>query len=43
MAVNYALNLALRVLQLICAIVVMITDGYGAENYYLQPRLLRHS
>jgi hypothetical protein len=34
MAANYMLNLALRALQLICAIVVMGTDGYGTEKKY---------
>jgi len=29
---NRMINLALRALQLICAIIVMGTDGYGTEN-----------
>jgi hypothetical protein len=32
MTENRMLNLALRALQVICAIVVMGTDGYGTDN-----------
>ena len=32
MAENRMLNLTLRALQVICAIVVMGTDGYGTES-----------
>jgi hypothetical protein len=33
MAENRMLNLALRALQAICALVVMGTDGYGTKYY----------
>jgi hypothetical protein len=32
LAANYMLNLALRALQLICAIVVIGTDSYGTQS-----------